>query len=348
MGSASGHRSRFGAGGVLRPARRVHGGRADDRVGEPVGETVVAADQRAVVLRRGAPAGGVEGELHRDALARLPRHETAEVAAQRRRQHGLREQRQVQAGRAPASLALDLAVVVHEVRDVGDVHVRAVAGALTRDRDGVVEVARGVRVDGEGRQRREVAAAAVGARGAPLHRGRLGSHGVGEALAHALGVEQRPQHGHQVVRAAEDLDDPPAVAVRGHGEDEVVQPRRHAALGDEVGADVGEQGLERPELAPASDAVRERAAAVRSLLVCCAPPRSNGVRRPGMRAPLRVSPCRPDRPGAARGSWGYFARRAMYCSAVCSASSGFVLGLSGATMSGVMPFLLMFVPFGVR
>ena len=153
LGSASGIAAASAPAASSAP-RRVHGRRADDRVGEAVGQAVVAADQRAVVLRGGAPPCGVEGELDGEALARLPRHQAAEVAAQRRRQHGLGEQRQVQAGGAPASLALDLAVVVDEVRDVGDVHVRAVAGALARDRDGVVEVARGVRVDGEGRQRR--------------------------------------------------------------------------------------------------------------------------------------------------------------------------------------------------
>ncbi len=226
---------------------------------------MVAADQRAAELDGGAPPGRVEDELDGDALARLPRHQAAEVAAQRRRQHRLGEQRQVQARGAAPRLALDLAVVVHEVRDVGDVHVGAVPVALARDRDGVVEVARGVRVDGEGRERREVAAAVVRARGARAHRGRLLQHGVGEALAHALRVQQRPQHGLDVVGAAQDLDDPAAVAVHRHGEDQLVEPGRRPALGDQIRAGVGEQGLQRPELAPAGDAVREWPGAIAAL-----------------------------------------------------------------------------------
>ena len=117
-----------------------------------------------------------------------------------------------------------------------------------------------------------------------------------------LACSRRPQHRLEVFRAAEDLDDPAPVAVRRHGEDEIVHSRRHAALGDEVGADVGEQGLERPELAPAGDAVRERAAAVRSVLRLLRAFCRGGVRRLGIRGPLRVSHCHPDRPGAARGS----------------------------------------------
>ena len=267
---------------------------------------MVAADERAVVLCAGAPAVGVERELHGDALARLPRHQAAEVAAQRRREHGLGEQRQVQAGGAAARLALDLAVVVDEVRDIGDVHVGAVPGAVARDRDGVVEVARSVGVDGERGQCREVAAAVVGTRGAPLDGGRLVEHGIREALTHALGVQQRAQHGLEVVRAAEDLDDPASVAVRRHGEHQIVELRRHAALGDQVRTDVGEQRLERPELAPAGDAVRERAGAVRvsAAAGACPPPR----RPPPARSPPCLA-CHPVRPGAARGSWGYFALR---------------------------------------
>ena len=62
--------------------------------------------------------------------------------------------------------------------------------------------------------------------------------------------------------AAEDLDDPAPVAVRRHGEHQVVQLRRHPALGHQIRAHVREEGLERPELAPAGDAVRERATEV--------------------------------------------------------------------------------------
>ena len=296
LGVGERRRGRERAGGVVDPLAGGHAGRPDHRVREPVGEPVVAADERAVVLRARPPPPGVEGELDGDALARLPGHQAAEVAAERRREHGLGEQRQVEAGGAAARLALDLAVVVDEVRDVGDVHVGAVALALARDRDGVVEVARGVGVDGERGQRREVAAAVVGARGAPLDGGRLLQHGVGEPLAHALGVQQRAQDGRDVVGGAEDLDDPAAVAVRGHGEHEVVEPGRRAALGDEVGALVGEEGLERPELAPAGDAVRQWPGAVLGFLRT--PRRAHRATSPGRR-------CTAARAAARRPSWSW-------------------------------------------
>ena len=218
---------------------------------------MVAADQRAVELHGGAAPVGGEGELHGEALARLPGHQAAEVAAQGRGQHGLGEQRQVQARRAPPGLLLDGAVVVDEVRHVGDVHVGAVAVAVALHADGVVEVAGRVGVDGERGQRREVVAAVVRARGARAHRGRLVKDLGAEALRQPPRVDHGAQHGAQIVGAPQHLDDATAVAVHRHGEHQIVELRGLAALGDEAGARVGEQRLERPELAPAGDAVRE-------------------------------------------------------------------------------------------
>jgi hypothetical protein len=162
----------------------------EDALGLAVGETRVAADHRAV--EDGLVTARRELDGHGQSLdVRAQRAEVVgELVRQHRRDLGGHVRREAAVGGA----AVERRAGGHEVRDVGDVHPGAHAGVLASDRDRVVEVLRGLRVD---RERRQVAQV-----GAPLDR-RLGRVVRLVALAQALLDEQRLEHVLDLGRRAE-------------------------------------------------------------------------------------------------------------------------------------------------
>ncbi len=147
-----------------------------DRLGLRVGEAGRTADDAVVEGRLlHAPAGV---EVDHDGLGEpVPAlDEAADVARERVRQHRHDPVGEVDRRAAEVGLLVERPSFAHVVRDVGDVHREAIASVgPTLDSDGVVVVARRLRVDGDGEPAPEVgsprhlAGADRGApRGAPL------------------------------------------------------------------------------------------------------------------------------------------------------------------------------------
>ena len=137
--------------GVRRAAQR----RSDLGVGEPR----VAAHHRVVEIGLQRPAFGVERQIadHAEAVdVGVERADAVRQALGEHRQHGAGK---VDAGAAAQAFAIERTARPHVVGHVGDGDHQAVAGAHARDVDGVVEVARVLAVDGDERQRAQIAAA---------------------------------------------------------------------------------------------------------------------------------------------------------------------------------------------
>ena len=142
----------------IAPRRWVAGrqNRVDVRVGHPL----VAVDDPVVELHSDDVA--VAGDLHQARLHQ-PIHvrlERAQARRQFRREHVDRALGEVDGGAPLVRLGVERAALLDVVRDVGDVHAQpVVAVGQPLERDGVVEVARVLAVDGHRRQRPEVGAA---------------------------------------------------------------------------------------------------------------------------------------------------------------------------------------------
>ena len=125
-------------------------------------EAVVAADDARVELV-GAHVGGlvqVELDGHREPVhARVERADAVGEPLGQHRQHAVD---QVDGGRALNGLPVDDAPPRNVVAHVGDVHPQPPAALVPLERDGVVEVARVDRVDGDGEQVAQVDAAGLG------------------------------------------------------------------------------------------------------------------------------------------------------------------------------------------
>ena len=187
--------------------------------------------------------------------------------AQRVRQHRLDRARGVGAVGAAPRLEVERRAGPHVGGDVGDVDPDPGAVALALGRDGVVEVARGRRVDGEGRQRGEVAArrrarARRRSAAAPAlrPRARRGSRGTPSSLAQQrldrvarafLGARPprraarprrrcapRPAWRAQPARLTATGQRPPSAALRA--------PRRACVRGSSRDLDVGVDAVARP------------------------------------------------------------------------------------------------------
>ena len=254
------------------PAAGGAGPAVEDAVDAPVVEPLVGADHRAVE-RAAADAGAVEHDLDRDREAILPRDERAGAIRERLGQHRLDRARHVHARAAPVGLTVEQRAGAHVGRHVGDVDPhppRAVV--LGGGRDRVVEVARGHRVDGECRQRTQVAPAGGNPRVVAVAE-RSCRHLAGLVLDR--GIEPAPQasvdhqpldHVARDVRAADPPDDrrpPPAapVARRAGADDDQVADRRLAIAADHRPGTRAEERLGDEELAPPSQHRHPRAAA---------------------------------------------------------------------------------------
>ena len=106
----------------------------------------------ANVVSFSSPSGTVAQE-HRHRQPVDPLAQRAEVVRQLLRQHGNDAVGQVDARAAPVRLAVERRVGEDVVRDIGDVHAEQPVLVATLERDGVVEVARGHRVDRDDRGR---------------------------------------------------------------------------------------------------------------------------------------------------------------------------------------------------
>ena len=149
------------AAGGSRPA-------GEDRVELVVVEAGVGADAAAVEAGRARPRPRPQLDLggHRQPLD--PGGEAAGVAAERVRQHRLDRAGDVGAVGAPPRLEVERRARPHVGGDVGDVDPDPGAVALALGGDGVVEVAGGGRVDGEGRRARSGRGGRRSARSAAL------------------------------------------------------------------------------------------------------------------------------------------------------------------------------------
>ena len=134
--------------------------------------------------------------------------ERAELVGQRLRQHRYHAPREVDRRPALARVAVERVAVADVVRDVGDGDQQPVAAALALAVDGVVEVARGLAVDGDQRQRGQVDAVAA-VRVADFARQLAGGLARGEReLVRQVVLAQRDLDLHpRVGVAAQHLDD---------------------------------------------------------------------------------------------------------------------------------------------
>ena len=261
-GHLAGGRQRLAPG---RGGRLVSG---EDAVHLVVGEPGVAPDPRAMERHRPG-LGPVHQELdgHRQPL--LPGHQAAGTARQRLRKHRLDRPRHIHAGGPAGGLPLERGARPHVRAHVGDVDPYAdpaAVRALRRHR--VVVVARGDRVDGEGRQPGEVAPLGpLALAGRRLgHIDGLGLHGAREREPEAPVEHQRAQHVPGHIRVAEGAHDARAalspaqehdVPGRGAGAaDRAVEghppPALEQRLGHQEAAALREDRDERPFHAPAS------------------------------------------------------------------------------------------------
>ena len=173
-----------------------------DRLGLGVGERVVASDQRAV---------------HRDLAVRAEREADGEPVGSRpagcsgrtraRPEASGRPAREVDGSGPPGGLGVQAGSRGHVRRDVGDVHVHAVAV----DGERVVVVLRALRIDREGREAAQVeavagAAASRGATAAPAGHGSAAPASTASACMTAAGSSG----------LSEDLVEPPAPAAVRH------------------------------------------------------------------------------------------------------------------------------------
>ena len=199
----------------------------EDRVELVVVEAGVGADPAAVEAGRARPRPRPQLDLRRHRQPLDPRRQAAGVAGERVRQHRLDRAGHVGAVGAPPRLEVERRARLHVGGDVGDVDPDAGAVALALGGDGVVEVARGGRVDGEGGERGEVAARARIALGglrrprSPRPRAPAGSRGSRAARAAA----PRPPRARSA--AARDRAAAPAPAAPRRG---AAPSRRLAAL----------------------------------------------------------------------------------------------------------------------
>ena len=131
-----------------------HGRRRLAPLGLSVGEPRVRPDDRAVEERRSA---GRHLDGHAEAI--LVRAQRAEIVGQVVGQHRRDRSRHVRRERALHGALVERCPGADEVRDVGDVHPGADPFGLLPERERVVEVLRGVRVDGVGEQVAQVDAA---------------------------------------------------------------------------------------------------------------------------------------------------------------------------------------------
>ena len=179
---------------------------AQDRLGARVGQPLAAADHRAVELRLPVRQPTLQRHLDGEAEAVGVRPQRAELLRELRRQHRRDETWHVDGERPLLRAAVERRAGRHEIRDVGDVHVGAVLG----DRERVVEVLGGLRVDGEG----ELIAQVDAAFGADRRR-IVGLEAAELALLHQQPLEDdfdpggRPEHA---------LDPRPTTAFVHHGE----------------------------------------------------------------------------------------------------------------------------------
>ncbi len=151
-GRLAGDRQRLGDRfGRFRPPR-------EDDVQLVVVEPRVGADAAAVEARAAGLTAGPQLDLRRHGEALHPRCQAAGLLAQRVRQHRLDCARHVGAVAAAPRLAVERRARRHVGSDVGDVDPEPGRLAFPPRRDGVVEIACGGRIDGEGRQLGQVAA----------------------------------------------------------------------------------------------------------------------------------------------------------------------------------------------
>ena len=131
-------------------------------------EPRVRADPAPIEARRPRLALAAEHDLGRNGEALDPGRQAARVVAERRRKHRLDRARDVGAGAAAKRLGVERASRPDVGGHVGDVDPEPDAVPLGLGRDRVVEVARGRRVDGEGRRARSGRGAQPAARGRRL------------------------------------------------------------------------------------------------------------------------------------------------------------------------------------
>ena len=172
------------------PASRRSLAAVEDAVDAPVVEALVGADHRAVE-RAAADAGAVEHEFGRDGKAILPGDERARAPRECFGQHRLDRAGDVDARPAPIGLAIQQRARANVGGHVGDVHpYPARSVVVDRGRDRIIEVPRGHRVDGERRQRAQIATI-----GRPLGAVPRGERGRGHLASLVLdgGIEPAPQ-----------------------------------------------------------------------------------------------------------------------------------------------------------
>ena len=206
-----GERAARGAGLVRRRrgqgADLILGEVLQERIGLLVGQALDAADDRVGEL--GLHEAGVRGELADDRLhqAVLGFDERAEAAGERVREH--RDDRADEVGGVAAFARLDVEgrAALHVGGDVGDVDAHAdVAVRHALHGQGVVEVLRVIRVDGDRRDRAEVLAAdAVGLGDDLAERVGFGGDRGREFRAEAVAAQDGEILGHRRVRDAQDF-----------------------------------------------------------------------------------------------------------------------------------------------
>ena len=213
---------------------------AQDRLSARVGQPFAAADHRAVELRLPGRQPVLERHLDGEAEAVGVRPQRAQLLRELRREHRRDETRHVDRERPLLGATVERRSGRHEVRDVGDVHIRAVL----RDRECVVEVLGGLRVDGEG----ELVAQVDAAFGADRRRI------VGlEAPELAFLYQQPLEHDFDPLGRPEHALDPrPSTPFVHHGEVARLYLSRALAV-EHDGSTRGEERLADEELAPLGD-----------------------------------------------------------------------------------------------
>ena len=242
-----------------------------ERVGLLVGQALDAADDRVGELR--PHQAGVRRELadHRLHQAVLGLDERAQSARQRVREH--RDDRADEVGGIAAFAGLDVEgrTRLHVGGDVGDVDAHAdVAVRHALHGQGVVEVLRVVRVDGDRRDRAEVLAAGAVGLGDDLAEGvGLGGDGGRELRAEAVAPQDGEVFGHRRMRDAEDFGDRAgraevAAFPRVEAHDDLVaglrggrQARAGRVAHDDLARDAGIVGDDEPLQAVVAERARE-------------------------------------------------------------------------------------------
>ena len=200
-------------------APALRGVAVDDGLDLRIGEAGRAADHAVVELGLPHLALGVQLQDRALGQAVLALDQAADVAGERVRQHRHDPVREVDRRAADVGFLIEQRPRPHVMRHVRDVHREApVPVRQALDRHGVVVVARGLGIDGDGRPRAEVGPAPdLGLPDLPRHalgfRFDLRREGVGELV---LGHDDLEVHA-GILEPAEHLQHAPGRAPRGGG-----------------------------------------------------------------------------------------------------------------------------------